>query len=113
MLIRLAFERFVNRGPRISQQEAVTSFFDTYIQDSFSQYDSHTWRLKYYWNEECDKVIKENMETLQEIFNMFAEPIRPSDPKVMRISNLINLITASGVCGEHFGEKEISMIWNL
>ena len=44
---------------------------------------------------------------------MFAAPITPGDPKVMRISDLINLITSSGVCGENLGDREIGVIFNL
>lgn len=35
-------------------------------------YTSHPWRLERYWNEDCDTVIKENMEVLKDIYNAFA-----------------------------------------
>ena len=52
----------------MSPAEGIKVFFEQYIQDSMMKYSSHPWRLEKYWNEECDKVIKTNMETLKDIY---------------------------------------------
>ena len=36
------------------------------------KYTSHPWRLEKFWNQECDEVIKENMEALKEFYETFA-----------------------------------------
>ena len=68
ILVRLGFERFVAKGPKTTQPNAIAMFVETYLEEPFTKYDSHTWRLERYWNEECDKVIKENMQVLQDIY---------------------------------------------
>ena len=87
--------------------------FDQYCGYQFSKYESHPWRTERYWNEECDKTIKDNMQTLQDIYNQFAAPISPGDPKIMRLNRFIDLVTASGVCDDNFGAREIGVIYNL
>ena len=71
ILVRLALERFTQRL-KMSPSEGIKVFYEQYIQDTFMKYTSHPWRLERYWNEECDNVVKENMETLREIYNSFA-----------------------------------------
>ena len=53
------------------------------------------------------------MLTLQDIYNHYAAPISPGDPKIMRLNRFIDLITASGVCDDNFGAREIGVIYNL
>jgi len=84
-----------------------------YLGGSLGKYNSHNWRIERYWVEESDKVIKENMQTLEDIYNQFASPNSPGEPKVMRHNKLIDLITESGVIDDSFGAKEIGVIYNL
>lgn len=53
------------------------------------------------------------MQTLQDIYNQYAAPISPGDPRIMRLNRFIDLITASGVCDDNFGAREIGVIYNL
>ena len=50
---------------------------------------------------------------LLDIYNHYAAPISPGDPKIMRLNKFIELITASGVCDDNFGAREIGVIYNL
>ena len=58
-------------------------------------------------------MIKNNWETLQEIYNKFAEAKSPGDPKVIRLNSFIELVTMSGVCDDNFGAREIGPLFNL
>lgn len=49
--------------------EGIQIFYEQFIQDTFMRYTSHPWRVDRYWNEDCDTVIKKNMDTLQAIYN--------------------------------------------
>ena len=71
ILIRLAVERFTQKQ-KMSHSEGIKVFYEQFIQDTFMTYTSHPWRLERYWNEDCDTVIKENMEVLKDIYNAFA-----------------------------------------
>ena len=77
------------------------------------RYTSHPWRQEKYWNEECDNVIKGNLETLRDIYQNFAQAQSPGDPKVLRLSRLIELVTMSGICDDAFGAREIGPLFNL
>ena len=72
ILMRLAIERFTQKQKMPSICEGIKVFYEQYIQDTFMKYSSHPWRLERYWNEDCDNVIKENMEVLKDIYNAFA-----------------------------------------
>ena len=78
-----------------------------------SKYTSHPWRMERYWNEECDMVIKENMDTLKDFYNQWAQSQSPGQPKVLRLNRLIEMVTASGVCDDNFGAREIGPLFNL
>ena len=65
--MRLGMERF-NQKLKMSPSEGIKTFFEQFIQDSFSRYNSHAWREERFWNEDCDITIKDNLETLQEIY---------------------------------------------
>lgn len=110
--MRLALERFTQKL-KMSPAEGIKVFYESYIQDTFSKYQSHPWRLEKYWNEECDQVIGENMDTLNDIYNAFAQAQSPGDPKVLRLSRFIELVTMSGVCDDSFGAREIGPLYNL
>jgi len=97
----------------MSPSEGVKVFCEQYLQDSFQKYSSHPWRVERYWNEACDTVIIENMETLKEIYAKFAQAQTPSDPKVIRLSRFVELVTMSGVCDEEFGAREIGPFYNI
>ena len=71
--MRLAIERFTQKQKMPSICEGIKVFYEQYIQDTFMKYSSHPWRLERYWNEDCDNVIKENMEVLKDIYNAFAQ----------------------------------------
>jgi len=68
IIVRLGLERFAQKGPKVNQPSAVKMIMERYLEESFTKYDSHNWRLEKYWNEECDKVIKDNMQTLEDIY---------------------------------------------
>jgi len=53
------------------------------------------------------------MDTLKEFFNVFALPLSPGEPKVIRLTRLIEMITISGVCDDNFGAREIGPLYNL
>ena len=77
------------------------------------KFHSHPWRTQRFWNEDCDMVIKENLTTLNEIYEAFAQAQSPGDPKVLRLTRYIELITMSGVCDDNFGAREIGPLYNL
>ena len=93
--------------------EGVKVFYEQFLYDNLSRYHSHPWREERYWNEECDIVIRANNEALRDFFNHWAQSTSPGDPKVLRLTRLIELITASGVCDDNFGAREIGPLFNL
>ena len=110
--MRLAIERFTQKL-KMSPAEGVKVFYEQFLYDNLSRYTSHPWREERYWNEECDTVIKENADTLRDFFNQWGQSTSPGDPKVLRLQRLIELITASGVCDDNFGAREIGPLFNL
>ena len=66
--MRLGIERYQQKL-KVKISDSIESFLDQFLYENFSRYTSHPWRLDRYWNEECDTVIKENGDTLREIFN--------------------------------------------
>ena len=49
VMIRLALERFSLRQ-KMSALDAVKLFYEQYIEEPLSKYDSHSWRLDRFWN---------------------------------------------------------------
>jgi len=97
----------------VSASEGIKIFYEQFVQDSFSKYVSHSWRTERYWNEECDNVIGQNLETLSDIYNYWGQAQSPGEPKVMRLTRFIEMITMSGVCDDAFGAREIGPLFNL
>ena len=98
---------------KLTPAEGIKIFYEQYLYDTLSKYSSHPWRIERYWNEECDKVIKANSETLHDFYNIWAQSQQPGDPKVLRLTRLIELVTMSGVCDDNFGAREIGPLFNL
>ena len=53
------------------------------------------------------------MQVLTDIWTEFAAPNNPGEPVCIRLNKLMDLISASGVCDDTFGVKEIGTIYNL
>ena len=53
------------------------------------------------------------MEALKEFYETFAQAQSPGDPKTLRLTRFIELVTMSGVCDDNFGAREIGPLFNL
>ena len=93
--------------------DGIKAFYEQFLYDTCNKYTSHPWREEKYWNEECDTVILENIDTLKDIYNTFAQAQSPGDPTIIRLTRLIELVTLSGVCDDNFGAREIGPLFNL
>ena len=63
VFIRLSEQKFIKSGLFNKFDMAIDALFDMYLIESFEQYDSHIWRKKYLWKEECDLTIKRMYRT--------------------------------------------------
>ena len=97
----------------MSAIEGVKLFYEQYLSGPLGKYNSHKWRRERYWNEECDTVVKNNVETLRDIFNFWALHPLPGEPKTFRYARLIELITTTDVFDDNFGERETGLCFNL
>lgn len=108
MLYRLALEKYRNAKP----STAVQRMFTRHFLPCFTALDSHAFRLQHYWNEQCDKVVKQNLHTLKDIFNQFTTMI-PNQDRFMRLQEFVKLVGSSGVVSSGFGAKEIGPLFNV
>ena len=86
LLIRLALEKFQKTIYRHNQLKSLEIFFDKYIEKVLKKYINHEWRKDRYWDRFCEKVIKDNYGVLLDLYNQYASPINPGEPKVMRLN---------------------------
>ena len=110
VLMRLGLERF-RQKQKMTPLEGIKVFYEQFLYDTLSKYHSHPWRLERFWNEECDNLIKENIDTLKDFYNHWSQSQQPGDPKTIRLSRLIELVTCSGVCDDNFGAREIGPLF--
>lgn len=86
ILCRMGLERFAKKPPNLKHVPALQRFFGEKMNPVLEKYNSHSWRLERYWNEECDLVLKEYESVLKDIYIAFSAPLTPGAPKIMRLN---------------------------
>jgi hypothetical protein len=68
MIFRLGLDKYKD----LRSSVALKKMFDKSFKPVFQKFNCHQWRVDKYWNEECDKVIKDNLKLIKDIFNTFS-----------------------------------------
>jgi hypothetical protein len=80
----------------------------------FSKFDCHKWRRETLWNEKSDLVYKRNMSTFDKIYKKNSGRYAlPGATKFMSLDEFYGLITTCGVVDDNFGQREVSIMFNL
>jgi hypothetical protein len=59
-------------GEVSAASEAIAMFLKEQVVKTFSNLDSHKWRLEKYWNEECDTVLKKYLPIIKELYKKYS-----------------------------------------
>ena len=107
--IRLCLRKYVKNefcGPNLSIVDGMTRMFDEFLEPTFKQYETQSWRKLHLWREEVDYTLKVSLQTLKELYKMFSGRIAlPGAPKYMCCLEFEQLISEAGCLSEKFGIK--------
>jgi hypothetical protein len=82
VLVRIAIQKYYKSKQVPTVMDAIKMAFDVSIIPFISKYDSHEWRKKRLWNEECDLVIKYYYSALKQLYEKFSGKFaKPGMPK--------------------------------
>mmetsp|Transcript_47522 Transcript_47522/g.34795 ORF Transcript_47522/g.34795 Transcript_47522/m.34795 type:complete len:80 (+) Transcript_47522:169-408(+) len=78
--------------------------FDEEVLPAVKRHDSHAWRLRRLWNEECDLVFRFYFPILKMLYDKFSgKQSKPGQPNFMSMEELNLLLMNAEVCDESFG----------
>ena len=67
--MEIIFRLGVDKHKQLKPSQALKRMFESH----FTQVDDcHQWRVKWYWNEECDKVITDNLQQIKDVFGAWS-----------------------------------------
>ena len=114
IFVRIALTKYYKTKMVETMPDAVYKIFNENLKDFFSQFDCHKWRKERLWNEECDLAFKRNMITFEKIYKQNSGRYAlPGATRYMSLDEFFDLITGWGVVNENFGQREISILFNL
>jgi hypothetical protein len=75
---------------------------------------THDWRVRRYWNEECDNVFKSFTVLFQFIYNHFGGTHRkPGEKMYMTQDEFDNFVMTANLVNDLMMAREISLVFNL
>eukprot|EP00347_Sterkiella_histriomuscorum_P017828 403347825 len=111
--VRIAIFKYYKKVVN-STFEAVKMLFEQQVFPFISKFDSHDWRLKRLWNEECDMVYKYYYKVLQALFEKFSGKFsKPGMPKFMSLEEISTFATTLNILDDTFGPRELGIQFNL
>ena len=114
IFVRIAITKFFKNKIVETIPEAVQKIFEEHMKTFFSQFNCHKWRRENLWNEPCDVAFKRHLNTVERIYKANSGRYAlPGAPKFMSLDEFYDLITSCGVVDDNFGQREISVMFNL
>jgi len=112
LIVRMALRKY-KKVEGVSPVQAVELFVDQIVK-YFEPFDCHIWRSTYLWNEGCDLVLKKYFPAIKLLFAKYSGRYTlPGNPKFVSLDEFIELIVASNFVDDKFGNREISILFNL
>jgi hypothetical protein len=70
IMFKIALERHKGMAPAV----ALNKMFVQNLAPAYSgKYDSHRWRCESLWTEQCDRVIKDNLKLIKDVFQVWTQ----------------------------------------
>ena len=112
--VRIAITKYFKTKIAETIPAAIEKLFNDNLSAFFTQFNCHKWRRERLWNEECDLAYKRNMNTFEKIYRQNSGRYAlPGAPKFMSLDEFFDLVCSCGVVDDNFGQREISILYNL
>ncbi|KAL4468590.1 hypothetical protein ABPG74_005093 [Tetrahymena malaccensis] len=120
LVIRIICDKYMRNGNCKSVQKAIQKFFNKKsIQQVFEEVeDPQKWRDERFWNEGCECVLKNHIDTIKEIWNRWADS-RKEDKRSLKFQKSMNIYEFTDMMkhfkllNETFTERDILIAFNL
>lgn len=114
IFVRIAITKYFKNNLTETIPEAVELLYEQNLKPLLSQFDCHKWRREKLWNEACDLAYKRNLNTFNLIYKKNSGRYAlPGATRYMSLDEFFDLICSCGVVDDTFGQREISVLYNL
>ena len=114
ILVRIGITKYFKTGIWKTLYESIHKCFEEHFKPFLEKFDSKTWRNKELWTEEWDTVFKRYHSTLTKVYSKFSGKYAlPGAPHFMSIDEFFEIIWATQVVNDEFGQREIGSLYNL
>ncbi|EWS75791.1 hypothetical protein TTHERM_000118777 (macronuclear) [Tetrahymena thermophila SB210] len=120
LIVRIICDKYMRKGNCKNVQKAIQKFFDKKSIKSVIEEieDPQKWRDERFWNEGCEQVLKNHIDTIQEIWHRWADSKKEEKrnlkfQKSMSIYEFTDMVKHFKLLSESFTEKDVQIAFNL
>ncbi|KAL4496015.1 hypothetical protein ABPG72_015437 [Tetrahymena utriculariae] len=120
LIVRIICDKYMRNGNCKSVQKAIQKFFYKKSNQQVIEEieDSQKWRDERFWNEGCESVLENHMETIKEIWIKWADSRKGEkrslkSQKSMNIYEFTDMVKYLKLINEIFTEKYVLLSFNL
>lgn len=112
-LIRVALDKYFRSGICKSETEAILMFFNSNFL-KIQAYDQDKWRWDRFFTQECEDVLIDNRDILQNVFDLNSgKKAKPGEKKFMQVEDFLSICQMHELMSESFNLRQIILSFHM